>query len=102
MRIITDKICILFLSCIVTFALTGCVETPNREYGNKGDILDVGAYYPEMLDSVVFATNGKNYLISPQYDGQVIAAVKARAVNLRSTQVSLSIDENVCLGINCT
>ena len=90
MRIFTDKIAILLLLGIAILALAGCVENPNREYGNKGDILEVGAYYPEMLNDVVFTTNGKNYLISPQREGEIIAAVKARAVNLKSTQVSLS------------
>lgn len=94
MSIFTDKIAILLLLGIAILALAGCVENPNREYGNKGDILEVGAYYPEMLNDVVFTTNGKNYLISPQRDGEIIAAVKARAVNLKSTQVSLSIDES--------
>ncbi|MFH1560903.1 MAG: hypothetical protein ABID84_05825 [Chloroflexota bacterium] len=72
----------------------GCIRSPDKEYGGHGEILSIGAHKPKMLDRVVYTFQGQNYVIAPQQEGTKIAAVKARAVNLKSTQVTLSIDEN--------
>jgi hypothetical protein len=43
---------------------------------------------------VVYAVQGQSYVLTPQEEGTVIVAVRARAVNLESTQITLSLDEN--------
>ena len=57
-------------------------------------MLSVGAYKPKLLGKVVYTVQGQNYIITPQEENFKIAAVRARAVNLTSTQVTLSVDEN--------
>ena len=74
-------------------AALGCIRTPDREYGGHGEVLSIGAHKPRLLDSVVYTwSDGLNYEITPEADGSKIAVVRARAVNLDSTQVTLSID----------
>ena len=74
-------------------AVLGCIRTPDREYGGHGEVLSIGAHKPRLLDSVVYTwSDGLNYEVTPEADGSKIAAVRARAVNLDSTQVTLSID----------
>ena len=83
-----------FLALVfVLGAALGCIVTPDREYGGHGEVLSIGAHKPRILDKVVYTwSDGVNYEITPQEDGAKIAAVRARAVNLESTQVTLSID----------
>ena len=82
----------LVLVLVLVTAL-GCIRTPDREYGGHGEVLSIGAHKPQILDKVVYTwSDGLNYEITPQEDGAKIAAVRARAVNLESTQVTLSID----------
>jgi len=57
-------------------------------------VLSVGAHKPKLLDKVVYTAQGKNWVITPQEENFKIAAVRARVVNLTSTQVTLSVDEN--------
>ena len=70
----------------------GCIRSIDKEYGGKGEVLSIGAYKPKLLDKVVYTTQGQNWVITPQEENFKIAAVRARAVNLTSTQVSLSVD----------
>ena len=74
--------------------VTGCIRSTDKEYGGKGEILSIGAYKPKLLDKVVYTVGEQNYVITPQGEGSKIAAVRARAVNLKSAQVTLSVDEN--------
>ena len=76
---------------------TGCIRNPDREFGGRGEYLSIGAYQPQLLDKVVYTVQGQNYVIAPQQEGTVIAAVRTRAVNRNSTQVTLSIDENAAV-----
>ena len=74
-------------------AALGCIRTPDREFGGHGEVLSIGAHQPRLLDSVVYTwSDGLNYEIKPEAEGTKIAAVRARAVNQDSTQVTLSID----------
>ena len=74
-------------------AALGCIRTPDREFGGHGEVLSIGAHQPRLLDSVVYTwSDGLNYEITPEAEGTKIAAVRARAVNQDSTQVTLSID----------
>ena len=75
----------------------GCIRNPDKEFGARGQYLSIGAYLPQMLDQVVYTIQGQNYIITPQQDGTVIAAVRARAVNRESTQVTLSVDEDAAM-----
>lgn len=86
--------CFVLALILALGAATGCIRSPDKEYGGHGEILSIGAHKPKMLDRVVYTFQEKNYVIAPQQEGNKIAAVKARAVNLKSTQVTLSIDEN--------
>ena len=91
------SLCIRCLALVLILALgaaTGCIRSPDREYGGRGEFLSVGVHKPKTLDKIVYTYQGQNYIITPQQEGTTIAAVKARAVNLKSTQVTLSIDEN--------
>jgi len=85
------------LALVLIFALgvvTGCIRTPDKEYGGKGEVLSVGAHKPKLLDRVVYTAQGQNWVITPQEENSKIAAVRARVVNLTSTQVTLSVDED--------
>ena len=73
---------------------TGCIRNSDKEYGGRGDYLSIGAYRPQLLDKVVYTVQGQNYVITPREEGTSIAAVRARAVNRNSTQVTLSVDED--------
>ena len=84
----------LALALLLTLgAALGCIRAQDREYGGHGEVLSIGAHKPRVLDRVVYTySDGKNYEITPEEDGAKIAAVRARAVNVTSTQVTLSID----------
>ena len=86
--------CLALVLILALGVVTGCIRSPDKEYGGKGEVLSVGAYKPKLLDKVVYAIQGQNWIITPQEENFKIAAVRARAVNLTSTQVSLLVDEN--------
>ena len=86
---------LLAVAALLTLVIAmGCIRSSERERGGKGEIIHVGAYEPVKLDRVVYTLDGKNYVIAPQQEGNVIAAVRARVLNPESTQVTLSVDEN--------
>ncbi len=94
MTIRLSTTCLALALLLAVGAALGCIRTPDREYGGHGEVLSIGAHKPRLLDSVVYTwSDGKNYEITPEEDGAKIAAVRARAVNLTSTQATLSIDE---------
>ena len=82
------------LVLILALGTAGCIRSPDKEYGATGEYLAVGAYLPQLLDRVVYTVQGQNYVITPEKDGTVIAAVRARAVNQNSTNVTLTVDED--------
>lgn len=82
---------------LILVAASGCIRDPDKEYGGRGEYISIGAYLPEMLDTVVYTANGQNYMISPQEEGMSIAAVRARAVNRNSTHVSISVDQDTAI-----
>ena len=85
--------CLALALVLALGAALGCIRTPDREYGGHGEVLSIGAHKPRILDKVVYTwADGVNYEITPQEEGAKIAAVRARAVNVTSTQVTLSID----------
>ena len=85
--------CVALALILALGAALGCIRTPDREYGGHGDIISIGAHKPQLLDSVVYTwSDGQNYEITPAAEGASIAAVRVRAVNQTSTQVTLSID----------
>ncbi len=85
--------CLALALVLMLGAASGCIVSPDREYGGHGEVLSIGAHKPRILDKVVYTgSDGVNYEITPQEEGAKIAAVRARAVNLESTQVTLSID----------
>lgn len=86
--------CLALALILALGAATGCIRSPDKEYGGHGEILSIGAHKPRILDRVVYTFQEKNYVLVPQQEGNKIAAVKTRAVNVKSTQVTLSIDEN--------
>ena len=59
--------------------LTGCVPAALENVSIQG-FIEAGL--------------NQNYVIAPQQEGNVIAAVRARVLNPESTQVTLSVDEN--------
>ena len=75
----------------------GCIRNTPEEFGAKGEYISVGAYQPQLLDKIVYNNLGQNYVITPLQEGTIIAAVKARIVNLKSTQVILIADEDAAL-----
>jgi len=83
---------VIFTSLLILSSVS-CIRSPDREYGGSGDILSVGAHEPKLLDRVVYVVNGQNYVISSDDQNKTIAVVKTRIVNIKSTQVNLSIDE---------
>ena len=82
------------MSLVALGTAVGCIRSSDKEFGGRGDFLSIGAYAPVRLDQVVYAVRGQNFVLTPQEEGTVIAAVRARAVNLESTQITLSLDEN--------
>jgi hypothetical protein len=86
--------CLALVLILALGAATGCIRSPDKEFGGRGEYLAIGAHKPQMLDKVVYTFQGQTYVITPQQEGTTIAAVKARAVNLKSSQVVLSVDEN--------
>ena len=90
-----------YLVLVLMLALgiaTGCIRDSDEEFGGRGEYLSIGAYQPQLVDKVVYTTiQGQNYVITPQQEGTTIAAVRTRAVNLKSTQVILSVDEDAAL-----
>jgi hypothetical protein len=74
---------------------TGCIRSQDKEYGGKGEILHIGAHEPKLVDEVIYSIKEQNYVIAAQGEGNKIAALRARAVNLTSTQIILSVDETV-------
>lgn len=85
--------CLALALVLALCTALGCIRTPDREYGGHGEVLSIGAHKPQLLDRVVYTwSDGVNYEITPEAEGSKIAAVRARAVNLDSTQVTLSID----------
>lgn len=94
MRYQDTKGLLLLVLLLLTTTAMGCIRRDEKEYGGRGDFLSIGAYKPKLLDRVVYTFQDENYVITPQEEGMVIAAVSARAVNLKSSQVTLSLDEN--------
>lgn len=90
------KMRILFvtLASLLILSSISCIRVPDKEYGGNGDILSVGAHKPKLVDRVVYVVNGQNYVISSDNQNKTIAVVKTRIVNLKSTQVKFSVDEN--------
>ena len=86
--------CLALVLILSLGVVTGCIRSPDKEYGGKGEVLSVGAYKPRLLDRVVYTVQDQNWVITSQEEGFKIAAVRARAVNLTSTQVNLSVDED--------
>ena len=82
---------------LVAILVTGCIRDPDKEYGGKGEFLSIGAHFPKKLDDIVYRVGVQNYILKPLDPGNVIAAVKARAVNPESSQVILSIDERASI-----
>ena len=95
MSLSTRYIALVLILVLGTTA--GCIRSPDKEYGATGEYLAVGAYLPQLLDRVVYTVQGQNYVITPKQEGTIIASVRARAVNLESTQVTLSVDENAAM-----
>ena len=83
---------VTFASLLVISSIS-CIRASDKEYGGNGDILSVGAHKPKLIDRVVYAVDGQNYVISSDVQNKTIAVVKTRIVNLKSTQVNLSVDE---------
>lgn len=86
--------CLALVLILSLAVVTGCIRTPDKEYGARGEVLSIGAHKPKLLDKVVYTVQEQNWVITPQEEGSKIAAVQARAVNVTSTQVTLSVDEN--------
>ncbi len=85
--------CLALALILALGVAAGCIRSPDIEYGGKGDILSIGAFKPKLLDRVVYSVQGQSYVITPMEEGAKIAALRVRAVNLTSTQVTLSVDE---------
>ena len=85
--------CLALALILALGVAAGCIRSPDREYGGKGEILSIGAHKPKLVDRVVYSVQGQSYVITPMEEGAKIAALRARAVNVTSTQVTLSVDE---------
>ena len=77
-----------------TVIWSGCIRTPDKEYGGRGEILAVGAHKPKLMDQVLYSVKGQNFSISSSEDNFQIAVVKLRVVNMKSTQVTLNVDRD--------
>ena len=82
---------ITLLLVLNTVIWSGCIRTPDKEYGGRGEILAVGAHKPKLMDQVLYSVKGQNFVISSNEDNFQIAAVKLRVVNVKSTQVTLNV-----------
>ena len=85
--------CLALALILALGVAAGCIRSPDREYGGKGEILSIAAHKPKLLDRVVYDFQGQSYVITPMEEGAKIAALKARVVNFTSTQVTMFIDE---------
>ena len=83
---------ITLLLVLNTVIWSGCIRTPDKEYGGRGEILAVGAHKPKLMDQVLYSVKGQNFSISSSEDNFQIAVVKLRVVNMKSTQVTLNDD----------
>ena len=90
MKLLVYSITLLFV--LNTVIWSGCIRTPDKEYGGKGEILSIGAHKPKLMDNVLYSVKGQNFVINPSKDDLQIAVVKLRVVNLKSTQVTLNVD----------
>ena len=82
---------ITLLLVLNTVIWSGCIRTPDKEYGGRGEILAVGAHKPKLMDQVLYSVKGQNFVIRSNEDNFQIAAVKLRVVNVKSTQVTLNV-----------
>jgi hypothetical protein len=94
--------CLALVLILSLTVVTGCIRAADNEYGSRGEILSIGAHKPKLLDKVVYTIqdmNGRpeNWVITPKEEGFKIAVVQTRAVNTKSTQVDLSVDENTAM-----
>ena len=85
---------ITLLLVLNTVIWSGCIRTPDKEYGGRGEILAVGAHKPKLMDQVLYSVKGQNFSISSSEDNFQIAVVKLRVVNMKSTQVTLNVDRD--------
>lgn len=85
---------ITLLLVLNTVIWSGCIRTPDKEYGGRGEILAVGAHKPKLMDQVLYSVEGQNFSISSSEDNFQIAVVKLRVVNMKSTQVTLNVDRD--------
>ena len=82
---------IIVLTVFLILFSGGCFRNETI-YSHKGDILQIVASAVEEVESVLYSDGGKTYEIKPSEDGLVLAMVNTRIINQRSTQISLSVD----------
>ena len=78
---------------LLMILVAGCFTTDNM-FSNKGDVLQIVASKVEVVDNVLYYDeSGDVYEVNPSGEGNVLALVKARIINQKSTQISLFVDE---------
>ena len=77
-----------------TMIWSGCIRTPDKEYGGRGEILSIGAHQPKLLDKVLYSVREEKFAIVSSKENFQIAVLKVRVVNLKSAQVTLTVNED--------
>ncbi len=78
---------------LLLILIAGCFTTQN-DFSNRGDVLQIVASKVEEVGNVLYyGDSGEVYEITPSVEGNVLALVKARIINQKSTHISLFVDE---------